>query len=264
LSLAATTTTAGALEWSLAPRSSAYDAREYLGDRQFLLNREQGRLVGATVAVSGQPDDGVKATLQAERLSGLVAYQGLSQVGLPIATHTRLGLQRIELGLGPATGWAIGPGRLQGHAALAMQRLDRRIRASSLSLPLREILSSQEVVFGAAFEVPTMAAALPLGLVARLSASMPFDQTLVVDSHGQFDRARLAPAPRTTWAAGLEAVWRPAVGWRAGLGVSTRWLRVGPAPAQGLTREGLPVGTISYPGSRQTIRSILVHVGMMI
>lgn len=237
-----------------------YDAREYLGDSRFLLNREKGRLVGGSLALVVAPASGLIGQVRYTSASGLIDYQGLSQFGLPVATKTRLALERLQLAAAPANGWSIGPGRSWGELTMARQQLDRSIRASPTSLPLRERIVSWEFGVGAGYAAAHHAAGFPLEIAFRLSATTPLEQHLTVDSFGEFDEALLRPAARASGSAHWEAALHASPDTRIGVAYAVRWMRFGPAPARSLSRDGQPVGQISYPGSRQTIRSILVHV----
>jgi hypothetical protein len=217
-----------------------------------LLNRETGRLGGGRLRAGVDTAAG-RVGLTLVQADGVLDYRGRTQLGLPLTTRTRLGLQRAALQAQPALQWPLAGGMLAAEVGIERIELDRQIEATGRSGSLRERLQLDLVLAGLDWQV-----ALPRAAVASLALQwrQPWSSRLVVDSAGALDTFSLAPRHQG-WPA-LQAALR----WPLGPGLSLHLalqheaLRAGPSPSQLVTLQGRPAGVSAYPGSRQTQQSL--------
>lgn len=229
-----------------------YLAKERSGS--VVLNQESGTLSGGALAVTGV---WTPATLRlsARRLHGDIAYQGYTQLGLPLRTQTSLTWQDWHVWAGPTQavqtsvgnfGIAVGAGRLV---------VTRAIRATARSLPLTETLRLGLLSAGGDWQL-----ALPGGgtLHGQLQWKQALTRRLAVDSGTVFDPYDLAPR-HGSWAglgAGLQ--WPLAAGVHLVATLQHDALRVAAAPARAILRDGRLAGLSSYPGSRQRLQTVAI------
>lgn len=232
-----------------------YDARETTTSG-FVLNREQGDLPGVALALGlGGPLG--HWTLQVAHEQGDVVYRGLTQLGLPVRTTTRLDVKRLLLGWSPQWELKLGPVALMPHAGLSWQRIDRAIQANAMASALTEKLDATAARLG-------LMARLPLAGIWSLQAegqvSRPLHQSLHVNTFGFYDSFTLRPGARTADRLALGVVWRAAEHWQGGLWVSREHWRFGESVAREIFRDGEAVGSANYPGSRQRLDGLALRV----
>jgi hypothetical protein len=259
LLLAATAAQAQAgIEFEAQALRSRYDAFEPGPGGQGVYNREQGRLQGGGAALRWQAGTWALEARVARR-EGTLVYEGLTQLGLPLLSSTRLRWDEVALQLhrggswGPAgTRWALQG----GFEGLVLQRA---IQPTPLTGALTETLRRHGPAAGLRLEQPVPLPALGLwSLAAGWHWSRPWRQTLDVDAHGVFDPLRLAPAHGTNRAWQLALRWTPAPGWTLALQGTRQRLEVGGAGLQPVWHNGALLGAVSYPGSQQRSRHTLL------
>lgn len=246
---------AGAADLRVAAVSARYDARETTSGGT-VLNRENGRLDGAAVALAA-PLFGLGWEATASRRGGTVAYDGFTQIGIPLATRTRLRIERVGLSATAPARLNLGPAQVGATAGIELERIGRAIGATGFSLPVTELLRSTRLVLGVDARLP-LGRGVELGLEAR--ALEPFEQRLKVVTFGELDDFTLAPRRRTggTLALTLEAALAP--GWRLQAAYRAERLRFGSAPAVTITQGGQFAGFSSYPGSHQRLDTLQIGV----
>jgi hypothetical protein len=229
-----------------------YAAAERLG--RTVLNREQGRLAGGRVALRrgfGFGEVGGEVRAEVEQARGEVAYTGFTQFGIPLATSTRLRIDRQAVGVAVPRGVSLGFGELGFDAALEHLRVDREITATPRTGALRERLRLGVARVGALWSAPGPG---PARLELALHWRQPWSSRLRVDTAGVFDPYRLRP-DRAGWAAAeVAGRWPLGAGVALDAGFGFEQPRFGASPSVVVTRGGRPAAVSSYPGSRQTWR----------
>jgi hypothetical protein len=217
-----------------------------------IANRDHGRLPALTLS-TGTRAAGLDWQASFQTAQGTVAYRGATQLGIPLASTSRLHWQSLQL---QATHpWADTPWSFGAQLDWTERR--RAIAASQISLPLTETQS-----------------ALALGLVVRGEWRLPGDWTLSsqaslsrnLNSHldvvpgASFDPLRLALKP--SWQSELSLTASRALqpGLQIQTSLTTRQLKLGTSDPAVLTSAGTPVGVLRYPGSTQRDWGLAVGV----
>lgn len=227
------------------PAAGRYDSVERLGGMA-VLNRETGSLRGAVLAARAEGGP-LAFGLRVERLAGTVAYEGRTQIGLPLSTETRLVRRSAEITLAPADPWPLFG--LQWRPALGWQglRVHRAIQPSAVSTALTETLRRHAL----GLSMQAAATAGRLAWTAEAGGAWPVSQRLAVDSFGVLDRFALQPEGGDRLTLRLAVAWALGGGWRLQAEGGRERDRVGASPAALVTRGGVPAAISLYPGSRQ-------------
>jgi|GEM_PF-2253338 len=223
-----------------------YASSERLG--QLVLNRERGDLVGAHVQLGMSSGAGTLA-IDLQQAGGGLDYNGLTQLGLPLNTQTRLRMERVGLAASPA--WPRMPladGLLTAQLGLQQLRIDRRIEPTARSAGLREQLRLDLIAVGLRWRQP-LAAQTRIQL--DLGWLQPVDARLRVDTGGVIDGYTLRPRHRGWPTADAALHCALGGGLSASIGLRLEQPRIGSSPPLAITRLGRPAGISSYPGSRQ-------------
>ena len=229
-----------------------YTASERLGAVE--LNRERGSMTGARLRLGVVARVGT-LSLDVEQLHGDLGYRGYTQFGMPLQTQTRLRMDRFGLTLAPAwpAALALADGALTPQLGLQQRWLDRRIAATAVTTPLNERLRLDLLDLGLRWQ-----RSLPAG--SRLNLGLhwlqPVGTALRVDTGGVVDTHTLRPSHRGWPAAELVLHRTLAAGLSASVGLRLEQPQIGSAPARAITRQGLPAGVSSYPGSQQRWHSL--------
>lgn len=239
---------AGALELAAVPGTARYDATEK-AQGGFVLNRDRGRLHGATLRLSGRGElagTGIDIALEGTRLEGGPGYTGLTQIGLPLSTGTRQRWQQWTLRAGPVLPVDGAAWQLQPALTIGGVRSERAILASPISSPTTETLTQRRA--GAALALEHRRGDLAWRL--QVDAAWTWRSRLDVDTFGLLDRYALHPDGGRSRAGTLAARQALGAGWWLGF----EWRRsvhvAGPAPSVLVTRGGQPAAVSTYPGSR--------------
>jgi hypothetical protein len=179
----------GAAEWGAATSAvrGPYRAIERLDDGS-TANTESGPLTGAHLT-AWREGGGWRIGIAADRLSGRVDYRGRSQVGLPVRTHSRIGIDEIALDASRSLA-LVDTVTATATAAAGQRRIDRRIEPSLLSTPLTEVLNWRFAQIGAQARWAVSdrwTAAVGIRIEQGLTAKLD------VDFHGVAEPVRLAP-----------------------------------------------------------------------
>lgn len=243
-------TVSGALELSWRD----YDARETT-PAGFVLNHERGDVSGPAVGLVVRGTSGQWA-LQAAHEAGDLVYDGFTQFGLPLRTSTSLGVNRLALGWVP---WEprLGPVTLWPGLQLTRQRITRAIRASPLSTPLTEKLDTTFVHAGVSMR---LALSSRWSVQADGALGRPLAQRLLVDTAGIYDKFTLRPAARTVGRFGAGIAWQPSSDLCASLRIGHESWHFGSSGSRVITRDGVAVGSATYPGSRQRLDGVALHI----
>jgi hypothetical protein len=238
-------------ETTAAAEGASYTSAERLASGA-LLDRESGMLAGVSLgtALSWRR---WRFELAASVLLGTIDYEGQNQIGLPIATQTRL--SHVELGLHPiyrigSTPFFIGP-------SFESRTIDRRIEPTLLTPGQHETLNQRQLglLWGARWESS-------FGLSAELRASVlwAFYSTLEVDFEGAFDNGTLSLPRSDAESAALEVSY--VVVPRVSIAAEAKGETFRPAhsASESLTKDGVRVGTYDYPGSVQDQWSVSLGV----
>jgi hypothetical protein len=230
--------------------TAQYEAEERIGSLVF--NRERGRLRGVGLhghVGSSAASPALPLELGIERWQGRIAYEGLSQVGLPTTTTTRLTRDRAGVRAERAAALGADLPPLMAGIGLWSQRWRRAIEPSPSTLALTETTRLTEIAAHLRLEWPSPGAGQ---IQARAAALWPWRPRLTVDSMGVLDTHTLRPGPR----AGAEAAlaWSGRAPGNASIRIEghARYERLGASEAEIVTRAGAPAGISRYPGVRQS------------
>jgi hypothetical protein len=231
--------------------AASYTSAERLASGS-LLDRESGILAGGSLgaALSWRR---WRFELAASVLLGTIGYEGQNQIGLPIATQTRL--LHVELAIHPiyrigSTPFFIGP-------SFESRTIDRRIEPTPLASGQHETLNQRELglLWGFRWESS-------FGLSAELRASVlwAFYSTLDVDFEGAFDNGTLSLPTSDAESAAIEVSY--VIVPRVSLAAEAKGETFRPArsASEPLTKDGVQVGTYNYPGSVQDQWSVILGV----
>jgi hypothetical protein len=242
----------GAMALELA--QPGYDARESV--QGFVLNHERGRLDAVALSVEVAGGSGAW-TLRGSSARGTVHYGGLSQLGVPLSTTTRLQVDAAELGWSPPWSMRIAEFELQPRLGVSSRHIDRAVQASAQSTRLTEKLDASQVHVA-------MVARRPLGMGWRLHVeaelARPFRQRLHVDTFGFYDDFTMRPHARNAvrFAAGVE--WEHGAHWGLALQVEQLQLKFGTDGPRDVSRDGAVVGSANYPGSVQHLAGAQLRI----
>lgn len=195
-----------------------------------------------------------------------IAYQGYSQLGIPLNTTTALTMTQGGGVMGHR--WH-GTNGMSWRISAGAERLQvrRSILPSLGSLPLREILTSTRVVAGVTWqqEWPHMALgqiALPLSLSAGVDVLRAVRSRIDVDSLGLYDPITLQPAQTTDWRLALKTK----VVLLPGVVASVAWTQERFTPGGSVTevwrRGGVAAAGVRYPGSQQRLQTLAMGVSL--
>ncbi len=241
-------------EISLSAGRTRYDAVEP-GSVGGPFNRESGSLDRRAIGLA-QSFGAWRLGGQFSRASGSVDYAGQTQFALPLVTTS--GVVREDLALSVQRLWPAFGERMTlslGAGASAL-RSARDIRATPFSSELSETLRARQWLLEAGASTNGALLDRPLRFSFTARSSRPWRQTLAVDAHGLFDPLELEPQPRWSWQFGLAAQWQMAPAWALGLQAGWDRYRPGVGDSRAALRNGVPVGSASYPGSDQRMRSL--------
>lgn len=254
-----------AATWQVQALASSYEAEERIGTLSF--NRERGRLKGVAVGAQARAL-GLAWSAYATREEGTVAYDGLTQFGLPLLTETRVTVDRWQAwtrytapARGDQPGFSLGLG-------LGTLRLARAIRPGALSLATTETMhvtqagvlgEVQGVLPGASGGAEKTSSAGRWHL--RATWQQPLRQRLDVQTFGVLDPYVLSPRRRELLGLEIGAATRWVGPWKASLHFDVRRWRFGESDAVPISQGGVPAGLSRYPGSTQWVRGFGLSLG---
>jgi hypothetical protein len=248
--------------WSLSAEAgrASYHARE-TGPAGQTLNAETGHLqlerLGLTYQVNGRWK--LKATV--ESLHDTVAYDGVTQNAIPLHTHTRIRLNRYE-GHAQYAWLQSSDYQVYWIAGLEHLTLDRAI-AGTLpappllpfgTQPLTETLHSTRAILGSLVSwAPS--ASLPVTLDLKVELLPAIAHRLDVNTFGTYDNKKLRPHTGLDWRVGLHFQYQIKPDLKLTLAQDAESLSPRASGTETLTQSGTPVATVTYPGSKQYLRS---------
>jgi hypothetical protein len=246
---------------SAAAVHGRYEALERLADGS-TANRETGALDGGRLR-AGWRDAAWALDVALERLTGRVDYQGRSQLGWPIRSHTRLAVDEMML----ESRWAgldTRPVDIALVAALGQRRITRRIAPTWLSTPLTEALDWR---FAQAGALARWAPGEGWMLEAEARIEQGLDARLAVDFHGQADAVDLRPGTGTLGQRveiGLGRQFGLAGGIALALNLRASQARqpYGASPWVAHHRAGQVIGQVRYPGSTQRLDAVMLALDL--
>ncbi len=194
-----------------------------------------------------------------------IAYQGYTQIGIPLQTTTELA---ITEGGGRAGYRWTGAAQTQWQLALGLERrqINRNILPGLASLPLREVLTVTRAVVGGRWQRawPTGAPGglpVPVTLSAGLEVLQGLQSRLDVDSYGLYDPVRLEPGRSTDWRVNLKAQAALGQHTTVWLGYTHESFQPGSSSQVVWTKGGVPAAAVRYPGSRQSLQTLVLGLG---
>lgn len=215
------------------------------GASRFELNRDEGWLTRARVGA--EVDFGRAGwLLQGALGQGAVDYTGFTQWGVPLETSSRILEQALTLG-----GWLAAPlpPGLSGRIGLDLEHqcIRRDIQPTTRSSRLTETLCSQVLGLGG-----RMGWNLVDGWSAEVGVrwARPWRQTLDADAHGVLDEFKLHPRHMRQQRSELTLLKQLTAGSVLGMTLRRHDRNYGAGAPTLVTRNGLPSGFASYPGSR--------------
>ncbi|MEY2952443.1 MAG: hypothetical protein RLZZ401_530 [Pseudomonadota bacterium] len=185
---------------------------------------------------------------------GEVVYEGITQIGIPLTTTSRLALSQSRARVGYL--WQVSEGlEWQWSGGVERLQVDRNILPALLSLPLREVLTVSRAVVGV--DGRYQPATLPRLSVSGGVALLPgLGSRLAVDSFGLYDPISLTPARHTDWRLHMTTAWQLAPNQSLTLTLQREDLRPGSSTTEIWTRNGTPAAGVRYPGSAQSLTSL--------
>jgi hypothetical protein len=206
-------------------------------------DRENGLLTGLSLSAAASRGPW-RLDLALALGVGTVDYLGQAQLGLPIASQTRL--RHTQLDAFPT--YRLGKTPLFVGASLQSRRIDRRIEGTPIARGLHETLNQVELgpLLGARWD-----GAFGLHVVLYGEVLWTFHSALDVDFEGAYDNGHLALPDNDAERAALDVsytVFRHVDVAAEGVGEMFRPARSGTVP---LTTAGVPAGVYDYPGSVQ-------------
>jgi hypothetical protein len=235
-----------------------YDAAERFTNGA-IANAEVGTLKGGQIGVWWAGPAG-RLGFDLAQLTGTVGYNGHSQIGFPIRTRTRIGLDEYSLA-GHWHGFDAGPFSGTLTAALGVRRIERRIAPTLLTTPLTEVLNWRFARLGGqAHWVPASAwfvdidASVEKGLRARLA----------VDFHGVADATELSPGRSSLGhRLGVELGRELGPDFKLKLRIGRSRQAYGESESKAYSRGGHAVGQVHYPGSKQSLNQVMLTFEMV-
>lgn len=223
------------------------------GSNGATLNSEAGRLPSVT-ALGAWRRQAWQLRLSHQIARGELAYQGYTQMGIPLATNSQLVVNKSAVQVGRE--WAVNDcNDIVLLAGLERLSVDRNILPAMASLPLREKLSLVQAAIGLQW---AHAGSVRRGWSwdAGAFALAGLQSRLQVDSYGLYDTVTLQPARAVDWRAeaGLLYRWSPQVAASLRLGHETA--TPGASSQDIWYRAGIPAAGVRYPGSRQSLTTL--------
>ena len=225
-------------------------------------NQESGSLPRAMVTGRWQHGEWfAEAALSVARHD--VAYQGFTQIGIPLTTTTALAM--TQSGLQGGRRWrSSSSAQWQVSSGLERLQIQRHILPGLGSSPLREVLTTTRAMASVAVQqdLPATWVSAPVALSVGLDVMPALRSRLDVDSFGVFDPITLQPARSTDWRVKLKtelALSRQASLW---LGYMHESLQPGGSSLEVWTRGGVPTAGVRYPGSQQSLRTLSMGLSL--
>lgn len=234
--------------------NSAYSGSE--SSAGLVLDKESGELRGGGVRLSAS-GAWLASEIAYRHVSGRLQYTGHTQIGIPLFTHTDLGVTEASLLVGPAHGWRILSGSLNAQLGVSDRRIDRDILGTPIAGALSESMQTQSLVGCIQWSL-----ALPNYAGTRLDVSLGYEdprhQDLAVNSYGAFDVLTLHPAESSARTLGMR--WHASLtdAWKVQVGMRYIDMHYGNSKAQVATRSGKPAAVAWYPGSDQRLVEIML------
>jgi len=237
-----------------------FDYREYADGR--LLDRESGGIPGVVFALTGEMGRwalGGRFSWHA----GAVMYDGQTNTGIPISTHTEESILdtsvRIARGIGPVDDPAL---TLYGGFGYRYWGRDIRPTYTGSGQPvdgLYEIYRWKYFFFGgktAIYRTGNSRWSLDAQVLR------PYRPTIEVDQQGRYDTVILDLGENTGW--------RVALPWEYRVSARTHWViepymeawDIGPSSSAPLTQNGVPVDNITLYEPRSTTRNFGIAMGL--
>jgi hypothetical protein len=222
-------------------------------------NQETGHLPLIAATLGWQSAQGWALQGRYSRAKNDVAYQGYTQIGIPLNTITQLAVHQTDARLSYA--WPVSS-TLSWHPSMGLShvRVDRSIQPALGSLPLQEVLDSTRLIAGLSLQHrwsgPEAVGTLrPVQLLAGVEVLSAVRNRLKVNSFGQFDPITLTPARQTDWRWHAKAQWSLTPRATVSLGVEHERLQPGSSSVEAWRRNGVAVTGVRYPGSQQTLQA---------
>jgi hypothetical protein len=231
--------------------SAGYVSEERRADGS-LFNRESGRLQRMALELR-YPWAEWQWVGELSRASGVLDYAGQTQFGIPLYTRTDLQREDAALSLRHTASPGLANVRLSVGAGVSALRIVRDIRPTPISSELTETLRSRQFVLSAGAGTTLVLIDQAMDLSAFALWRRPWAQTLAVDAHGLFEPLTLRPRAAWSSQAGLSASVAAGRAVRLGVGFGMDVFRPGASGSALVYRNGVPVGSASYPGSRQRL-----------
>jgi hypothetical protein len=222
-----------------------------------LLNREDGTLPVLRIGLEAEKEKKAIA-FEYWQSEGLVPYFGMTQVGFPLFTFTRLDIRGIQLRAQKSFNWNATSSYAMS-LGISNTQVDRSILPSFGSLPLREKLDSTQAVIGTSaqlrlFEVMQR----PLSLSAEVNLLPTLRNRLSVDSFGLYDPITLKPARNVDWNAKVKLGYQPSQWIGIWLTLQRQSLTPGSTDYQIWTKNGVPSALVRYPSSQQFLNQMMM------
>jgi len=231
------------LTLAILGEAADYTSTEYRFGSVF--NRESGMLGGPSLRAA-YVRGGWRIGLLQRSISGLIDYQGQTQLGLPIQSHTDLHYSQFGL----MTTYQFASLPVYVGLAWRTRKVDRFIQPTVITQALHETLRQTEwgPVLGARWQV-----ANKLTADVRLMTLMTTTSTLSVDFLGTYDAGELS-MPRN-WSQEFQLSLRYQVNASYGFVGEFIHQQFSPAASDNalLTQNGTVVGFYNYPGSSQQL-----------
>jgi hypothetical protein len=248
--------TQASYQWAVQVSQARYRAAETSSGST--LDREQGNLQGAQLEFKGEAG-WVSGWAEVESMAGKPAYQGQTQIGIPLSTQTRLSLTDIRFAAGPAAFRLSSSDRVWLQVGMQQVRIGRNILATPLSSELEETLRSRSWLVRSEWQ-HAFADHPALRMEGSAHFGSPQIQSIQVNTFGVFDPLVLHPASGHEWAADAGCSYEFPAAWRLRLSASFTQMRFGRSGAQLATSGGVPVAVAAYPGSTQSVTSVGITV----
>jgi hypothetical protein len=234
------------LQLSAAVGTLKYDAKEF-STTGAVINRERGHLPFIQLGLRYTLSDSYFIDTSVRYADQKIRYDGFTQIGIPITTQTQLAWHQATVNLGYRLRWSDRQS-LEYSIGIGQRRLDRDIRPTLGSLPLREIMSTSQLNLSARWHQQ-------LGTQTQWHAGIAVQpslrQNLRVDSYGIFDPITLQLSKHLDsrlfagFTHSFSTTWRV----RGELGMD----RIQPeaSSTEIWRKNGVPSASVRYPGSKQ-------------
>lgn len=246
-----------AAQWSL---SWAQQSWRYAEPTRFGLpfSDDRGQLQGPALGWRSTPSEPSATvwSVSAQRLDGRLDYRGQASLPFPLPVFSHADWAVSELDIGASRPWPTAwPLRL--GLALNLQRRDRTIQPTAMTVALREITDGASLAarLGWQHDWPLSGTALRLRAALDGGLQWPLYQRLCADSAQALDRVCLPLQAHAQYA--WQARW--GVDWR-GVGLQLHWghatQRIGASRQSQTARyQGAAIGTVSYPGASLSVKT---------